>query len=396
MTYVARRKEPRYEVNADHLSRRPRMGSKRRLVLDIAAVLVITVAISYPTESFRASASVTCSGVVLASGTSIRNAVASYGPGTTFCLSGKYTTSTPIVPKNGDQFIGTSTTNISSSGSSVFYGGKNVTYANLGIGPSQGDGIRPGSGSTIQNSTIHDNPYCGIVTIGNSLVVRNNEIAYNGNTSLTTSRACGLKILGMDGSDSGAYSRIAGNIIHDNGHNALWVDCDAHGNTFTNNTIYRNTGIALDAETSFNNTFTGNTVHDNGFGMKLPAVSILDSIGTVIQNNTFANNFAGVRIWADRRATVSSPVVGTGCADASLTGYIPSRNSITGNQFRTEQRVGFWSSVAVSAASVDSNCYTVAQLSDTNWSLPSDTTATWTQWRNAGKDPNGAVKTGGC
>jgi hypothetical protein len=104
-----------------------------------------------------------------------------------------------------------------------------------------------------------------------------------------------------------------------------------------------------------------------------------------------------VYVWADRRATVSSPQVGSGCANTSLTGYVPSGISVTGNAFTTQQRVGFAPhKVAVSAASFDANCYTVAQLSDTTWNLPGDTTATWTQWRGAGKDPYGVEKTTGC
>jgi parallel beta-helix repeat protein len=369
------------------------MRSHRFLTANVTAAASLLVTATFLPS---ARATVSCSGVKVASGSNIQRAIDSHDPGTTFCLSGRYTTTTPITPKSGDRFIGTSTTNISSSGSSVFYGGQNVVYANLGIGPSQGDGLRPGDGSRIRNSTIHDNPYCGIVTVGNSLVIKNNEIAHNGSTPLDTSRACGLKILGMSGSDSGAYSTITGNVVHDNGHNALWVDCNGHDNVFLDNIVYGNSGIALDAETSYGNRFRGNTVYRNGFGMQMPAVSILDSIGTVIRKNRFSNNYSGVRIWADRRATVTSPDALAGCADASLTGYIPSGISVNGNMFRTEQRVGFSSSVATSSASFDSNCYTVTNLSDPNWQLPNDATATWKQWRSAGEDPNGVRKTSTC
>jgi parallel beta-helix repeat protein len=280
----------------------------------------------------------------------------------------------------------------------VFSGGNHVTYNNLGIGPSHGDGIRPGSGSTITNSTIHGNPKCGIKTIGNSLTITNNEIAHNGSTSTNPiSQACGVKLMGTKGSDSGAYSTVSGNVVHDNVHTALWIDCDGHDNVFSNNTVYGNTGVALDAETSYHNTFRGNTVYGNGFGFTDPAVSILDSIGIVVTNNTLSHNYRGVRVWATRRSSVSSPRPGLGCADTSMTGYVPSGISVTGNRFTTEQRIGFAPNrVKVSAASFDSNCYTVGQLSDTNWQLPADQTSTWKQWQSAGKDPHGVVKTTSC
>jgi hypothetical protein len=374
------------------------MRPKRGLALTLATLVVLTAGSAYATGTTDAIATtVTCAGIILAPGANIQNAVDSHAAGTTFCLAGNYATASPITPKDGDQFIGTTTTNISSSGSGVFSAGKSVTYENIGIGPSQGDGLRPGSRSIVQDSIIHDNSNCGITTVGNSLVIVNNEITRNGLTPTSPSQACGVKIRGMQGSDTGAYSTISGNVVHDNGHNALWVDCDGHDNVFSNNLIYANSGIALDEETSYHNTFTANTVHDNGFGMSLAAVSILDSTGGIYTGNTLTNNYAGVRVWADKRATVASPKTGMGCANASMTGYIPSGITVTANVFKTEQRVGFGLSVVkATAATFDSNCYTVAQLTDTNWQLPGTTKATWTQWRSAGEDPNGAEKTVTC
>jgi parallel beta-helix repeat protein len=370
------------------------MRGTRILLTTLTAVVAVVAPVTLPPGAL---ASVTCSGVNVASGASIQRAIDSHPQGTTFCLSGSYNTSTAISPKNGDRFVGVGTTNVASGGAAVFAGGKNVAYVHLGIGPSKGDGVRPGDGSKIRRSTIHDNPDCGISTAGNSLVIRNNEIRNNGTTTVNTSRACGVKIRGMTGSDSGAYSIVTGNLIHDNGHNAMWADCNAHDNVFSNNRVYDNTGIAIDAETSYRNTFSGNAVYRNGAGQTRPAVSILDSIGTVVRDNTFAHNYAGVLIWADRRAKLSAARVGSGCADASLTGYIPSNNSIGNNRFATEQRVGFWlKNVRLSAASFDGNCYTVARLADLNWQLPADQTASWKQWRAAGNDPNGIHKTASC
>jgi parallel beta-helix repeat protein len=373
------------------------MHPGRWLAIDAAALVVILGAIGYRTDLFDTGPAASCEGVDVSPGSSIQEAIDSHGTGTTLCLSGDYTTSKPITPKDGDRFIGTGTTNISSTGSGVFSGGKHVTYDNLGIGPSQGDGLRPGDRSTIKNSTIHDNVKCGITTVGNSLVITGNDVSQNGSPSTSPiSQACGIKIHGYRGADSGAYSTISGNVVHDNVHTALWVDCNGHDNVFSGNMVYGNTGVAVSFETSYRNTFRGNTVHDNGFEMKKAAVSILDSLDSVVRRNTFTNNYRGLLIWADRRATLSSPQVGTGCAGTSLAGYIPSHISVRGNKFTTEDRVGLASSVQVSAASFDRNCYRVATESDANWQLPGDSTATWTQWRRAGKDPNGIRTTTGC
>jgi parallel beta helix pectate lyase-like protein len=375
------------------------MHPARRLLFHATTLLIIALEIGVPITSSMARAGTACSGVVLASGSNIQQAVNAAPAGATFCLSGNYTTTTAIAPKEGDAFVATGPTNISSSGSSgVFTGGRNVTYAGLGIGPSRGDGLRPGDGSIIVNSIIHDNTNCGISTVGNNLTITGNEITRNGSTSTTPiSQACGLKIRGMDGRDSGAYSTISNNLVHDNVHTALWVDCNGHDNVFANNEVYGNTGIAFSEETGYRNQWIGNDVHDNGFGFKMQAVSILDSIGGVVSANTFTNNYRGIRIWSDRRATQSSPLVGTGCAGDTSTGYIPSGISITGNRFTTDQRTGFApNGVALSAATFDQNCYTVANMSNASWQLPGDSTATWSQWRSAGKDPTGTAQTVAC
>jgi len=375
------------------------MYSRRWLRFHATTLTVIALQVPAPIASSAADASVDCPGVVLTSGSNIQQAVNAYGPGTTFCLSGSYTTTTAIVPKDGDAFVATGSTNVSNVGTSgVFTGGKGVTYDGLGIGPSKGDGLRPGDDSVIVNSLIHDNKKCGISTVGNNLVITGNDISRNGSTStFPVSQSCGLKIRGMNGRDSGGHSTIANNIVHDNVHSALWVDCNGHDNVFSNNEVYGNTGIAIDDETSYRNQWVGNNVHDNGFGSKMQAVSILDSTGVIVADNVFTHNYRGIRIWADRRATLSSPQIGTGCAADGSTGYIPSGISVTGNRFTTEQRIGFApNGVSVSAAAFDRNCYTVTDMRNTSWQIAGDSTATWTQWRAAGQDPTGAAQTIPC
>src|SRR5215217_6756801 len=170
------------------------MRSGRWLRFHATALLVIALEVAVPIASSTAGASVDCVGVVLGSGSNIQQAVHDHGPGTTFCLSGSYTTTTAIVPKDGDAFVAIGSTNVSNVGTSgVFTGGKNVTYNGIGIGPSKGDGLRPGDGSIIVNSFIHDNTKCGISTVGNNLVITGNDISRNGSAStVPISQACGL------------------------------------------------------------------------------------------------------------------------------------------------------------------------------------------------------------
>jgi hypothetical protein len=367
----------------------------------VSVAFALPVAVSFAFAPAQAAGG--CAGVQLQPGANLQNTINSNGTNTTFCLAdGSYTTTAALKPKDGDRFIGVYTdatqpniANIATGG--VFSGGRNLLIQDLGIGPSTNTGLNPGTGSTITGSHIHDNQMCGIETAANSLIITGNEIDHNG-TLATRGDACGIKLHGYAGADSGAYSTVTGNIVHDNTGHGLWVDCDGHDNSFSGNSVYNNAGVAINDETSYNNSFTNNILHDNGFGWSSYAISILDSIGTKAIGNTLTNNYKGVNIWEDRRATLSSPSPGLGCANAHLTGYHPSGIVLRSNIFTTPQRSGLASngSVPLSAVSVDDNCWTVAAHADTNWRLPTDSTATWSQWLGAGQDSNGQELTTGC
>lgn len=286
-----------------------------------------------------------CNGIPLRPGADLQRAIDEHDMGSTFCLaSGDYTTAEAIRPKDGDRFIGLlrdgTRPNISNTVTGgVFAGGKFVLIQGLGIGPSNNTGLDPGAGSSIIGNEIHDNGMCGIESAGNSLTIAGNEIHGNG-LLINKGDACGIKLHGYAGADSGAYSSVTDNVVHDNIGHALWVDCDGHDNTFDGNVVYRNAGIALDEETSYHDTFTNNLVYGNGFAWSNSAVTILDSIGTQVRGNTFIHNEGDVHIGKDHRGTLSAPQPGLGCADLSLTGYRPSAITVSGNGWLLPYRAG--------------------------------------------------------
>jgi len=364
----------------------------------MSTAIVIVAATLAPSH-----ATTSCTGVQLRPGADLQNAIDSKGTSTTFCVGdGNYSTRAALVPKDGDRFLGVYTDgtqpNIANTGAGgVFSGGRNLLVSHLGIGPSASHGLNPGTGSTITGNRIHDNQTCGIETIASHLTITGNEIDHNGTLS-NRGDACGIKLHGTKGTDSGAYNIVTGNVVHDNAGHGLWVDCDGHDNTFSDNRVYNNAGIALSDETAYGDSFTNNIVHDNGFAWSVYAIDILDSIGTKVSGSSLTNNYKGVNIWADRRATLSSPKSALGCANVTLTGYHPSKITITINTFSLPQRAGFASSglVPLSAAIFDYNCWTGTAVSGTNWRIPTDSTATWSQWRKAGEDQHGRILTSAC
>jgi parallel beta-helix repeat protein len=354
-----------------------------------------------PSESPSASPSPSCSGVVIPAGAdTIQPAIDANPSGTTFCLDGTYTTSSAISPSANDAFLGTgaATTNVekTGTGNAVFAGGVGVLYDGIGIGPSDSDGIRPGSSSTIQNVRIHDAANCGVNATTNFLTVQDSEIDHNGTDPLGGAADCGLKIHGANGVDVGHDNVVDRNYVHDNGHNGVWTDCDAYHNTVSNNVVADNGSMGLDEETSYENTWTGNTVSGNGFDTSWPAAQSLDSIGSSWTDNVFSGNWGAFKVWKDKRGTVATPAPGTGCADATLSGYIPSGITFSNNRMTTAQRGGIAQSTSPDSATFDYNCWTVDTLGAANWILPADTTSTWTQWQAAGQDPNGVHQLAPC
>jgi parallel beta-helix repeat protein len=328
--------------------------------------------------------------------------VSASAPGTTFCLAdGDYTLATTIHPKNDDRFVGVYTDgtppNISSVGPGpVFSGGQNAYYEGLGIGPSSGVGLSPGGGSTVIGDYIHDNEISGIETVANHLTIKGNEVGPNNGTAAAAGTdASGIKLHGYFGADSGAYNVVVGNAIHDNFGYGLWSDCDSHDNVFEGNYVYNNAGVGLDDETSYNNTWSNNDVHDNGFAWAAPAVSIRDTLGSRLTENVFTRNYAGVTLVMDKRATLFDLSPGLGCADRTLTGYVPSGAVISNNRFIATTPSGF-EYQGVPAPAFSGNCWSIPSLTGTYWQLPGDPTATWADWRAAGLDVYGREQTTRC
>jgi Right handed beta helix region len=344
---------------------------------------------------------VACSGLRVTSRQDFLAVVAAAPPGTTFCvMDGDYTVTGTVRPKNNDRFVGVysdgSQPNISNVGSGpVFSGGQGTFYEGLGIGPSSGIGLQPGGGSIIMGNHIHDNELSGIETVANNLVINGNEIGPNNGTTAALGDASGIKLHGYAGSDSGAYNLVVNNAVHDNIGHGVWSDCDAHDSRFVNNYVSHNAGAGLVDETSYNNAWVGNVVQGNGLTWAAPAVSVRDTIDSFMSHNLFYNNYAGVQVSMDRRATLTLPSPGLGCADSTLTGYVPSGTVVSRNRFIATAPSGFLYD-APNASGFSGNCWSVPSLTGTYWEIPGDSSATWAQWQAAGLDLDGREQTTRC
>jgi parallel beta-helix repeat protein len=335
-----------------------------------------------------------CSGVQVYPGSDIQAAISANPAGTTFCINdGLYDLHATLRPKIGDRFFGVwndlTRPRIQNLVSGIVIDGrKQLWLQGLQIGPSHSAGLRPGTDSTVIGNRITGNETCGIITAANNMTILDNEIDHNG-LLVNKGGACGVKLVGYEGADSGAYNTLIGNNVHDNIGNGLWADCDAHDNVFDSNTVTNNDGVGLDQETAYGNTFSNNVVTGNGFEWGSYAMQSLDSIGGSFTGNTFTDNYKGVNVWRDERGTLTTPQPGLGCAGVDLEAYVPAGTSVDHNTFTASPRAGFGGTVTLQAATFDYNAWCGA--TGTNWRLPSDPMATWDQWIRAGQDTHGTI-----
>jgi parallel beta-helix repeat protein len=196
-----------------------------------------------------------------------------------------------------------------------------------------------GTGWTIENNTIENNPNGAAVDISSSSVVTencltgngeygfdgyqasgpalgggptnvtltNNEISYNGKAYYPDT-SCGCSGGGKFWETGGGT--VTGNYVHDNYDVGIWVDTNNYGFNISDNYISNNDAEGIDYELSYNAQIADNTLIDNGNASfaQDPAVYISESGGDSrvpgaysgsfnITGNVMTNNWEGVRIW---------------------------------------------------------------------------------------------------
>lgn len=240
--------------------------------------------------------STTCSGVSVAPGQFTQALVDSYPGGTIFCLkAGTHVmTSSGIVPKSNDSFIGEPGTVLDGQNSAAYgiqgYGGSTgqsyVTIRGLKLQRFTAHAIKAGWNWLIENNEITSLPASGIgVQMNNNVVLRSNHIhhnqwyAVNGgpganflleNNEIDFNYLCNCKP-GDDGaskfvgSGNGILDGVTwrGNRVHDNNGHGIWSDGNVRNAIYENNTIENNRGAGIFHEISWDATIRTNTLRNN-------------------------------------------------------------------------------------------------------------------------------------
>ncbi len=297
------------------------------------------------------------------SSTSPANTVYWFAPGTHTLGGGEYG---QINPGNNDTFVGGPGAILNGQGvnDSAFddtSSGVTIEYLTIeGFIAPQSEGVvnhDSGTGWTIENDTVQNNPEGAGVMLGTNNVLTNDCLTKNGqygfqgyssagpsNIKVTNNEISFNDTANYDANNSGCGctggakfwdvngATVTGNYVHDNESVGLWADTNDVGFDFSGNYFSHNFAEAIVYEISYNFSITNNTFVDNAWGsgptnpgFPDSAIYISESgsdsrisspynVTSVISGNVFTDNWGGVVLWENSNRYCGS-------AANSSTGY---------------------------------------------------------------------------
>jgi len=272
--------------------------------------------------------------VKVSSGANIQAAVNAASAGTAFCLTGSYTLTSSVKPKDGQSFTGPATirgtpaTAFELRADGATEGADNVTIRDLDIGGFSLRAVACWRGFLGVNLDVHDNGRNGIgcgLNGGSGVTVRDSYIHDNGSPSETGRGAGGMKFANASG------VLVEGNVIERNIGNGVWCDVDCGSFVVRDNVVRGNTRKGIFFEISFGPALIeGNTVTENNcspvwWGDGNPECDLPDG--------TFGPQSAGAP--GGGIATNSSCPSTTTCV---IRGNILGGNAVAGINFRDDSR----------------------------------------------------------
>jgi len=381
----------------------------------LADTAQVTITAPSPTSSTA------CSGIAVAAGSSIQNAVNANGTGAVFCLGAGTFAQQTVQPKAGQQFVGAR----GSGGERLsVLDGQGATYAFVGsaanvviqglvvknYSPTLSDGAifgyggtgwrvidneitgnAPGGGTSlwsgwiIRRNWIHHNGETGVVGQADAVgaVVDSNEISYNNLAGGKANEGTtgGLKAIRQ------TNLVIRGNFVHHNVNKGLWCDYCGTGNIIRGNRVEDNTGIGIYVEVSHATTVDNNTVLRNGSSGR-GGIWIDNSDHVDLSYNTVRGpSPEGLILIRMVPHSVSA-------SDRNLNNVYVHDNRVTAGTGEYLGCVQFVSNSSYCSGSkanrFDRNAYTQPSSTAANFRWNANNSITRSVWRASGQDPNGS------
>jgi len=156
-----------------------------------------------------------------------------------------------------------------------------------------GTGVSVTSGSQVRGNQLHHNGDVGVSGGGDSVLIENNEIAYNNTANFEPNwEGGGTKFVAT------TNLVVRGNYVHHNGGPGLWTDTDNINTLYENNTTEDNELTGILHEISYDAVIRGNVSRRNGFGN--PAwiwgggIVVSSSTNVEVANNLVEDNAGGI------------------------------------------------------------------------------------------------------
>jgi hypothetical protein len=245
-------------------------------------------------------------------------------------------------------------------------------------------GIGAATGVRISRNFIHHNGATGIVGGGNSLIVENNEIAFNNYNVwfFWHWEAGGYKFV----KSNGVTAR--NNYVHDNHGAGLWTDFDNINILTEGNRVENNEGPGIFHEISCDAVTRNNVVRNN---RNWSNIFVSNSKNTEVYGNTVEG--LGILGSMVDRSERTSP----NCGDLVVENLWVHDNTITLIPLQGYSRMGLQQAVNDHSYFTsrnnrfDSNVYDVPDPAAAYWTWM-DVVNTWSQWRGYGQDLSGSVR----
>jgi parallel beta-helix repeat protein len=261
-----------------------------------------------------------CRGVRVFAGADLQKVINARAAGTVFCLlSGNYSVSSPLRPKNNQRFIsatrrgavvtGNNSTSMAFNGDAtsgvVIRGlviekfdtprrngmaavktGVDWTVVGNEVRGNAALGIFHEARAKIKRNFVHHNSWSGIFGYkAHDSTIKGNEVAYNG---------------GGGGPDNGGGKWVAGvnlairnNYFHNNHNNGIWVNADNLNIVIEGNRVKNNQSKGIHYETSCAGVVRENIVVGNG----LSGLELVASQNVEVYKNVFRGNANAIRVW---------------------------------------------------------------------------------------------------
>ena len=265
-------------------------------------------------------------------GDAVASIVAKSSNGTVFVFSPGVYLGVSIEPKAGQKFLGEAGAVLDGKGAEFAFRSNvpNVTIDGLEITryrpePREGviDGIRDWvvsnneihhnaeagvkatNGWKVLGNNIHHNGRYGLTGGGDSILVEDNEIAYNSTDYGATGDSGGTKFVHTED------LVLRGNYVHHNFGNGLWVDINNRGYLIENNLVVGNGRQGIHSELGCGGTIRYNQVEGNGFTDQYPnwmsgsGITVSNARDVEVYGNVLVDNAKGIGAIHRDRATKS-------------------------------------------------------------------------------------------